>query len=58
MTRQALGSAAMRLAVDRGLDNVLVDDIVEAAGVSARRHGGISNRHCRSSKRSCVIIGN
>lgn len=35
-TRQALGLAAMRLAIDRGLDNVLVEDIAEAAGVSAR----------------------
>src|SRR5215475_5219964 len=35
-TRRALGMAAMRLAVERGLDNVLVEDIAEAAGVSAR----------------------
>lgn len=35
-TRKALGLAAMRLAVDRGLENVLVEDIAEAAGVSAR----------------------
>jgi len=35
-TRKALGVAAMRLAVERGLDNVLVEDIAEAAGVSAR----------------------
>jgi AcrR family transcriptional regulator len=35
-TRKALGLAAMRLAVDRGLDNVLVEDIAEAAGVSTR----------------------
>ena len=35
-TRQALGVAAMRLAMERGLDNVLVEDIAEAAGVSAR----------------------
>jgi AcrR family transcriptional regulator len=35
-TRQALGEAAMRLAVERGLDNVLVEDIADAAGVSAR----------------------
>jgi AcrR family transcriptional regulator len=35
-TRQALSGAAMRLAVERGLDNVLVEDIAEAAGVSAR----------------------
>src|SRR5260370_37011803 len=35
-TRHALGVAAMRLAMDRGLDNVLVEDIAEAAGVSTR----------------------
>jgi AcrR family transcriptional regulator len=35
-TRHALGRAAMRLAVERGLDNVLVEDIAEAAGVSPR----------------------
>lgn len=35
-TRKALGLAAMRLAVDRGLDNVLVEDIAEAVGVSTR----------------------
>jgi AcrR family transcriptional regulator len=35
-TRQALGVAAMRLAMERGLDSVLVEDIAEAAGVSTR----------------------
>ena len=35
-TRHALGVAAMRLAMQRGLENVLVEDIAEAAGVSAR----------------------
>jgi AcrR family transcriptional regulator len=35
-TRQALGFAAMRLAAERGIDNVLVEDIAEAVGVSAR----------------------
>jgi AcrR family transcriptional regulator len=35
-TRHALGVAAMRLAIERGLDNVLVEDIAEAAGVSTR----------------------
>jgi AcrR family transcriptional regulator len=35
-TRQALGEAAIRLAVERGLDKVLVEDIADAAGVSAR----------------------
>jgi AcrR family transcriptional regulator len=35
-TRQALGEAAMRLAIQRGLDNVLVEDIAAAANVSPR----------------------
>lgn len=35
-TRHALGIAAMGLAVQRGLDNVLVEDIAAAAGVSPR----------------------
>ncbi|HEY1640148.1 MAG TPA: TetR family transcriptional regulator [Streptosporangiaceae bacterium] len=35
-TRQALGSAAMELALDRGLENVVIEDIAAAAGVSAR----------------------
>jgi AcrR family transcriptional regulator len=35
-TRQALAIAAMRLAVRRGLENVHVEDIADAAGVSAR----------------------
>ena len=35
-TRKALGVAAMQLVIERGVDNVLVEDIAEAAGVSAR----------------------
>jgi AcrR family transcriptional regulator len=35
-TRQALGMAAMRLAIERGLENVLVEDIAAAADVSPR----------------------
>ena len=35
-TRQALGTAAMQLAVERGLENVLVEDIAAAADVSPR----------------------
>lgn len=37
-TRAALSSAAMRLALERGLDNVRVDDIAAAAGVSPRTY--------------------
>jgi AcrR family transcriptional regulator len=35
-TRQALSAAAMRLAIERGLENVYVEDIAAAAGVSPR----------------------
>jgi AcrR family transcriptional regulator len=35
-TRRALGMAAMRLAAERGLENVLVEDIAAEAGVSTR----------------------
>jgi AcrR family transcriptional regulator len=37
-TRKALREAALRLAVERGPDNVRVDDIAEAAGVSPRTY--------------------
>ena len=36
VTRQALSDAALRLAVERGLENVHIQDITDAAGVSAR----------------------
>ncbi len=45
-TRKALGIAAMRLAVERGLDNVLVEDIADAAGVSPRTFNNyFSSKH-------------
>ena len=37
-TRQALSAAALRLARERGPENVRVDDIAEAAGVSPRTY--------------------
>lgn len=37
-TRKALREAALRLAVQRGPDNVRVDDIADAAGVSPRTY--------------------
>ena len=37
-TREALRDAALRLALERGPDNVRVDDIAEAAGVSPRTY--------------------
>lgn len=35
-TRQALSAAALNLAMQRGLDNVLIEDIADKAGVSLR----------------------
>lgn len=35
-TRHAIGLAAVKLAIEHGLENVLVEDIAEAAGVSPR----------------------
>jgi AcrR family transcriptional regulator len=37
-TRRAIGIAAMRLAIERGLENILVEDIAAAAGVSPRTY--------------------
>ncbi|MEV5652990.1 TetR/AcrR family transcriptional regulator [Nocardia sp. NPDC052254] len=37
-TREALRDAALRLALDKGPDNVRVEDIAEAAGVSPRTY--------------------
>jgi AcrR family transcriptional regulator len=37
-TREALREAALRLALERGPDNVRVDDIAEAAGVAPRTY--------------------
>ncbi|MBX7551881.1 TetR/AcrR family transcriptional regulator [Streptomyces sp. NPDC055966] len=54
-TRAALSRAALRLTVERGLDNVEVEDIAEAAGVSPRtfdnRCGTPSPARCWRSSR-------
>ena len=47
-TRHALGIAAMRLAVQRGLDNVLVEDIAAAAGVSPRTFNNYFSSKCEA----------
>lgn len=38
LTREALSAAALRLALERGPENVRVDDIAKAAGVSPRTY--------------------
>ena len=44
--RRALGSAAARLAVERGLENVTIGDITAEAGVSLRTFGNyFARRH-------------
>jgi AcrR family transcriptional regulator len=49
-TRKALRDAALRLALERGPDNVRVDDIAEAAGVSPRTY----NNYFSSRERAIV----
>ncbi len=49
-TRQALSDAAVRLALERGPDQVRVDDIAEAAGVSPRTY----NNYFRSREHAIV----
>ena len=44
-TRQALSAAALRLAREHGPQNVRVDDIAEAAGVSPRTYNNYFVRH-------------
>ncbi|GAA5151148.1 TetR/AcrR family transcriptional regulator [Amycolatopsis dongchuanensis] len=49
-TRQALSDAALRLAVERGLEHVLVEDIAAAANVSPRTF----NNYFRSKQEAIV----
>jgi AcrR family transcriptional regulator len=51
-TRRALSVAAMRLAVERGLDNVLVEDIAAEVGVSSRT---FSNYFASKNEAICAL---
>ena len=50
-TRQALSAAALRLAREHGPQNVRVDDIAEAAGVSPRTY----NNYFSSREQAIVV---
>lgn len=51
-TREALRTAALRLALERGPENVRVDDIAQAAGVSPRTYNNYF-----SSREEAIIAG-
>jgi AcrR family transcriptional regulator len=51
-TRQALSAAALRLALEHGPQNVRVDDIAEAAGVSPRTYNNYF-----SSREQAIMVG-
>jgi AcrR family transcriptional regulator len=51
-TRDALRTAALRLALEHGPDNVRVDDIAEAAGVSPRTYNNYF-----SSREEAIVAG-
>jgi AcrR family transcriptional regulator len=63
-TREALSWAALRLAVDRGLSNVLVEDIAAEAGVSQRTYNNyfsskaeaIAWRHLDRARRTADLL--
>jgi AcrR family transcriptional regulator len=63
-TREALSWAALRLAVERGLHNVLVEDIAAEAGVSPRTYNNyfsskaeaITWRHLERARRTAVLL--
>ena len=63
-TKQALSWAALRLAVDRGLSNVLVEDIAAEAGVSPRTYNNyfsskaeaITWRHLNRARRTADLL--
>ena len=51
-TRDALSAAALRLALEHGPQNVRVDDIAEAAGVSPRTYNNYF-----SSREQAIVVG-
>jgi AcrR family transcriptional regulator len=63
-TREALSWAALRLAVERGLQNVLVEDIAAEAGVSPRTYNNyfsskaeaITWRHLERARRTADLL--
>jgi AcrR family transcriptional regulator len=63
-TREALSWAAVRLAVERGLGNVLVDDVAAEAGVSPRTYNNyfsskaeaIAWRHLDRARRTADLL--
>lgn len=63
-TREALSWAALRLAVERGLSHVLVEDIAAAAGVSPRTYNNyfaskaeaITWRHLERARRTAELL--
>ncbi|MEO3800232.1 TetR family transcriptional regulator [Nonomuraea sp. B1E8] len=63
-TREALMAAALRLALERGLEGVRVDDIAAEAGVSPRtfnnyfagKHEAIAARHTDRIERSVAVL--
>jgi AcrR family transcriptional regulator len=63
-TREALSMATLRLAVEKGFPNVLVEDIAAAAGVSPRTFNNyfsskaqaIAWRHLTRSRRMALLI--
>jgi AcrR family transcriptional regulator len=52
-TREAISRAALRLALERGLENVRVDDIAAAAGVSSRTY----NNYFSSREEAICFLG-
>jgi AcrR family transcriptional regulator len=54
-TREAIGNAALRLALERGVENVRVHDIAAAAGVSPRTY---NNYFSSREEAICALVAN